>query len=79
MARPPQYERKVDDEVEEPYFAGVRNDAKRLSARDRAKLLAWLCFYYDDAGERWGTAIKRRRVILGGEEFWIVAIPKKRV
>lgn len=32
----------------------LKNDAKRLSPHDRAKLLAWLCLYYDDDGERWG-------------------------
>lgn len=77
MARPPQYERKSDD-AEEPYFVAVRNDAKRLSPGDRAKLLAWLCLYYDDAGERWGTTIKRRRIAFDREEFWIVKIPTKK-
>lgn len=73
MARPPQFEH-VDDP--EPDFISVRAALKRLSPRDRARILAWLCLYYDDAGERFGI-IKRRRIAPDGMgEHWLVKVPR---
>jgi hypothetical protein len=73
VARPPQFERREDAE---PDFIAARAMAKRLSSADRAKLLAWLCLYYDDKGERWGT-LKRRRIAIDGHESWLVKIPHR--
>lgn len=72
MARPPQYERKLDEpDVDE---ITVENVLKRLSPQQRARVLAWLCMYYDDDGQRYGV-IKRRRVGLDGIEYWLVRVP----
>lgn len=74
MTRPPQYDRKLDDvDVDE---ITVENVLKRLTEEQRARVLAWLCMYYDDAGERYGV-IKRRRIELDGAEFWLVHVPKR--
>jgi hypothetical protein len=73
MARPPQYDRKLDDpDVDE---ITVENVLKRLSQEQRARVLAWLCMYYDDVGQRYGT-IKRQRIALDGIEYWLVRVPK---
>lgn len=77
MARPPQYERDV-----EPWVDGeaIRAAAKRLRPEDRARLLAWLCLYYDDAGAMFSPQLTRRRkrVAIDGVEFWLVRVPKRR-
>jgi len=76
MARPPQYDRRTDDEPEPTYLI-ARAIAKRLPAADRSKLLAWLCLYYGERGERFEPGRRRRRATIDGEELWLVRIPKK--
>jgi hypothetical protein len=76
MARPPQYERRDDDD--QPTYLIARAIAKRLPAADRAKLLAWLCLYYGERGEQFEPGRRRRRVTIDGEEFWLVRIPKRK-
>ena len=70
MARPPQFER-ADDITRD--VTAVKSAIKHLSPFDRANLLKWLCLYFDDCGERYGVA-KRRRVAIKGEEYWAVKI-----
>lgn len=73
MARPPQFERKLDDsDVDE---ITVENVLKRLTQEQRARVLTWLCMYYDDEGQRYGV-IKRRRIAFDGVEYWIVRVPR---
>jgi hypothetical protein len=75
MARPPQYERDV-----EPWgdAQAARAALKHLSPEDRARLLAWLCVYYDDRGSMFAPHFSRRRIALDGVEYWIVRVPKRR-
>jgi hypothetical protein len=77
MARPPQYERRTDDDPA-PTYLDARAIAKRLPAADRAKLLAWLCLYYGERGQQFEPGARRRRVTIDGEELWLVRIPKRR-
>ena len=76
MARPPQYERDT-----EPWgnAAAVRAAAKRLKPEERARLLAWLCLYYDDAGTLFSPQLSRRRhrIAFDGIEYWLVRVPKR--
>ena len=76
MARPPQYERET-----EPWgnADAVRAAAKRLSPEERARLLAWLCLYYDDAGAMFSPQLSRRRhrIAFDGVEYWLVRVPKR--
>ena len=72
MARPPQYDRRLDEpDVDE---ITVENVLKRLSPQQRARVLAWLCMYYDDEGEHYGV-IKRQRIALDGVEYWLAQVP----
>ncbi len=77
MTRPPQYERE-----KEPWgdAQAVRAALKRLSPEDRARLLAWLCIYYDDRGAMFSLQITRRRqrIALDGVDYWLVRVPKRR-
>jgi hypothetical protein len=77
MARPPQYERE-----REPWgdAQAVRAAIKRLSPEDRARLLAWLCLYYEDNGGMFSPQISRRRqrIALDGVEYWLVRVPRGR-
>jgi len=76
MARPPQYERDV-----EPWgdAQAARAALKPLSPEDRARLLAWLCLYYDDRGAMSSPQISRgrQRIALDGVEYWLVRVPKR--
>lgn len=55
--RPPQYARDI-----EPWgnAQAVKAALKRLSPEERARLLAWLCLYYDDAGAMFSPQLSRR-------------------
>jgi hypothetical protein len=76
MARPPQFERD-----REPWgdTQAARAALKRLSPEDRARLLAWLCLYYDDRGAMFSPQISRRRqrIALDGVEYWLVRVPNR--
>jgi hypothetical protein len=52
----------------------IRSLVKSLAPPDRAKILRWLCQHFDDCGKNYGI-IRRRRVALGGKEYWVVRIP----
>jgi hypothetical protein len=75
MARPPQFAYDQDDPAS---VAAVKAMAKRLSPEDRANLMAWLALYYDDRGEMFSTQTSRRRkrIVLEGEEFWLLRVRK---
>jgi hypothetical protein len=75
VARPSQFSSNLDDP--EPDFVTVCNALKRLPAADRARILAWLCLYYDDEGRRYDV-VKRPRISIDGIETWLVKIPKRR-
>jgi hypothetical protein len=77
MARPPQYDRDPYDDDAPPTPAVVKMMLKRLDAKGRAHVLVWLCNYFDDRGEKYGT-IRRRRVELSGAEHWVVKIPARK-
>lgn len=49
MARPLQYQRQ-DDYT--PGLASIKGFIKSVAATGRAHSLAWLCTWFDDAGER---------------------------
>jgi hypothetical protein len=76
MARPPQFERH-----EEPWGQpqAVRAAIKRLSPDDRARVLQWLTWHYDDAGTMFSPQISRRRkrITLDGVEYWLVRVPRR--
>jgi hypothetical protein len=58
---------------------GAKLALKRLGARHRAHLLAWLCKYFGDDGEIFSPqigAVRRRRIILDGIEYWLVRVPE---
>jgi len=76
MARPPQYARD-DESWANP--EAVRAAAKRLTPEDRARLLAWLCLYYDDTGSMFSPQIthRRKRIAIDGVEYWLVRMPKR--
>ena len=77
MARPPQYERKLDDpDVDD---VAVKNVLKRLAPEHRSRVLAWLCTYYDDGGSIFSaqTGQRRQRIALNGIEYWLVRVPKR--
>ena len=76
MARPPQFERSDDFEVEP---AAVKGLIKRLRPEARAHVLAWLCTYYQDDGGMFSPQISRRRkrLMLDGVEYWLVRVPKR--
>jgi hypothetical protein len=76
MARPPQYARDEDPWGD---AQAVRAAIKRLSPEDRARVLAWLCIYYQDDGAMFSQQITRRRqrIALDGVEYWLVRVPKR--
>ncbi len=75
MTRPPQFARH-----EEPWGEpeAVRAAIKRLRPEDRARVLAWLCIYYQDDGAMFSPQISRRRkrVTIDGTEYWLVKLPQ---
>jgi hypothetical protein len=77
MARPPQYERKLD--VPDVDDAAVKNVLKRVAPADRARVLAWLCTHYNDEGAMFSPQLSRRRqrIALDGTEYWLVRVPKR--
>lgn len=80
MARPPQYDRDPYDEEPVLTAAAVRAAVKHLAPADRARLLAWLCLYYEDSGGMFSPQIsrRRRRVMIDDVEYWLVRVPKRR-
>jgi hypothetical protein len=75
MARP-RYER---DREAWGAAQAARAALKRLSPEDRARLLAWLCIYYDDHGAMFSPQISRRRqrIVIDNIEYWLVRVPKR--
>lgn len=75
MARPTQFQRD-----EEPWGEpeAVRAAIKRLRPEDRARVLAWLCIYYQDDGAMFSPQISRRRkrIAIDGTEYWLVRVPR---
>ena len=57
---------------------GAKAILKRLSERERAFLIAWLCKYFGDEGAMLSPQIsKQRRIIaIDGIEYWLVRVPK---
>jgi hypothetical protein len=54
---------------------------KRLSDRQRAQILVWLCYHFEDDGAK-RPALPyrpRRRIVLDGIEYWLVGVPKRAV
>lgn len=76
MARPPEYAYGDDGLVS---LSAVKSMAKRLTPEDRATLLAWLALYYDDRGALFSRNVtkRRERIVLNGEEFWLLRVPKR--
>lgn len=76
MARPPEYAYGDDGLVS---LAAVKSMAKRLTTEDRATLMAWLAIYYDDRGALFSRNVinRRERIVLNGEEFWLLRVPKR--
>lgn len=76
MARPPQYAREADpwDDAK-----AVKATLKRLEPADRARILAWLCLYYQDDGMMFSAQIsqRRQRITLDGVEYWLVRVPNR--
>lgn len=55
--------------------------AERIESQERAgsaHLLAWLLIYYQDDGAMFSPQISRRRkrITIGGVEYWLVRVPK---
>jgi hypothetical protein len=70
---------EVADEQARHNIDGAKAALKRLGARERAYLLAWLCKYFSDQGEIFSpqiTAARRRRIVLDGIEYWLVRAPQ---
>jgi hypothetical protein len=76
METPPQYERQEQPSGD---AQAVRAAVKRLAPEDRARLLAWLCLYYQDNGMMFSPQITRRRkrVTIDDVAYWVVKIPTK--
>jgi hypothetical protein len=50
-------------------LTGAKDAIKRLGPEERAHVLAWLCKYFGDDGER---AENRPLLKLGSDAFWLV-------
>ena len=79
MARPPQYDRHPYADEPTRDATAVKSAIKRLAPCDRARLLAWLCLYYQDDGAMFAQQISRRRkrIVFDGVEYWLVRVPKR--
>jgi hypothetical protein len=77
MARPPQYDRYPYGDEPTRDATAVKAAIKHLAESDRARLLAWLCLYYQDTGALFSPQISRRRqrITLDGVEYWLVRVP----
>lgn len=76
MARPPQYSYPENDSFA---VSKVKDALKELSPEARAYVMAWLVKFYNDTGGMFSPQVtqERRKVVIDGESFWLVKMPKR--
>jgi hypothetical protein len=67
-------------EKAEQALAGVKATLKSLRDRERQHVILWLLKYFEDDGAMKSPQAgkPRRRVVIDGQEFWLVRVVQKK-